>query len=353
LDEIFASKEIERLIKFSLDHNLLDKNDKIPARNALLDLLHINQPYIGQVLCVPDSPAPMLENLTEYAAQKRLIPDNTITWRDLFDTRIMGCLMLRQSEVIKSFFDIAKCQGVQKATDYFYRLSIDSNYIRMDRMNKNLYWETPTEYGPIEITINLSKPEKDPKDIAAARELPEAGYPRCLLCIENLGYAGNLNHPARENLRVIPVTLSGEQWYLQYSPYIYYNEHCIAFHQDHIPMKISDKTFARLFDFIEQFPHYFIGSNADIPIVGGSILSHEHFQGGHHKFPMEKAEMDREFLHPSFPDVRVGIVKISSISRSSCCSLPGSTASPMTSISPIFSFFIWCSSRCGWKIPSG
>lgn len=305
-----AAMEIERLLKYGIEHHMIDKQDVIQVRNGLLDLLKVTEPYFGEVdEAVPDRPTEILDKLLDYAAEKGLIPDNTVTWRDLFDAKIMGCLMPRQSEVIKEFRKTAEENGIQSATDDFYRLSMDSNYIRMDRIEKNLYWETETDYGSIEITINLSKPEKDPKDIAAAKALPQSNYPKCLLCIENVGYAGNINHPARQNHRVIPVTLNGEQWYFQYSPYVYYNEHCIVFYEQHVPMKISDKTIVRLFDFIEQFPHYFIGSNADLPIVGGSILNHEHFQGGRHVFPMEKAPIEESFIHPAYPEVKAGIVK--------------------------------------------
>jgi UDPglucose--hexose-1-phosphate uridylyltransferase len=304
-----ASLEIEKLLKFGLKHKLIESEDVIPSRNALMDLLKINEPYDGEVEeSTEDSPHDILENLLNYAVNQGMI-ENTVTMRDLFDTKMMGILMPRQSEVIKRFWDTARCEGIKSATDQFYRLSIDSNYIRMDRINKNLYWQVETGYGPIEITINLSKPEKDPKEIAAARKMPQMNYPKCLLCLENVGYAGNMNHPARQNHRVIPLNLNGEQWYLQYSPYVYYNEHCIVFYREHIPMHISEKTFARLFDFIEQFPHYFIGSNADLPIVGGSILNHEHFQGGRHEFPMEKAAIEERFIHPKYPNVKAGIVK--------------------------------------------
>lgn len=307
---IQASREIERLLKFALNHGLIEHEDIIPSRNALMDLLKIREPYGGDVEDEAlESPVPILENLLNYGAQVGILGDNTITWRDLLDTRIMGLLMPRQSEVTRMFWDTAKSKGIEAATDWFYRLSIDSNYIRMDRIRKNLYWQVGTEYGPIEITINLSKPEKDPRDIAAARQMPQTNYPKCLLCVENVGYAGNVNHPARQNHRVIPMTLNNEQWYFQYSPYVYYNEHCIVFHEKHIPMQISEKTFVRLFDFIEKMPHYFIGSNADLPVVGGSILNHEHFQGGRHEFPMEKAPIEEKFTHPKYSEIKAGIVK--------------------------------------------
>lgn len=310
MDKKFAAIEIERLLKFAEKFNLLEKDDIIPSRNALIDILQLKEPYEGDIESnIPDSPSTILNKLLDYCAETGILKDNTITCRDLFDTRIMGLLMPRQSSVIKDFWRTRESQGIEKATDNFYALSRNSNYIRMDRIDKNLYWETETEYGNLEITINLSKPEKDPKEIAAARQLLQNSYPKCLLCIDNAGYAGNLNHPARQNLRVIPVTLNREQWYFQYSPYVYYNEHCIVFHGQHIPMKISDNTLLRLFDFIDLFPHYFIGSNADLPIVGGSILNHEHFQGGRHTFPMEKAAIDTCFTHPLYPGINAGIVK--------------------------------------------
>lgn len=310
MENINAAYEIERLLLFGLKANLIEKLDMIPVRNELLGLLKINEPYDGEVHEENlESPAGILHKLLDYAAVQGILPDNTLTCRDLLDAKIMGLLMPRQSEVSQWFWNSAAKEGIEKATDKFYKLSQDSNYIRMDRIKKNLYWTGETEYGALEITINLSKPEKDPKEIEAAKNMPESNYPRCLLCLENVGYGGNLNHPARQNHRVIPLTLDNEAWYFQYSPYVYYNEHCIAFHENHIPMKISDKTFKRLFDFIELFPHYFIGSNADLPIVGGSILVHEHFQGGCHVFPMEEAPVEKEFAHKDFEDVRIGIVK--------------------------------------------
>ena len=301
---------IERLLQFALKHKLIEKLDIIPTRNALLDLLQINEPY-GEVICDEDleSPVVILENLLDYSNQVGIIKDNTLTSRDLLDARIMGLLMPRESEVVRNFFETYEKQGSKKATDDYYKLSKASNYIRMDRIAKNLYWEAPTEYGELEITVNLSKPEKDPKEIAASKLRPQSEYPKCLLCIENVGFAGHVNHPARQNHRVIPITLGKEQWDLQYSPYVYYNEHCIVFHEKHVPMKISEKTFIRLFDFVEQFPHYFVGSNADLPIVGGSILSHEHFQGGRHVFPMEKAISESKFKNKSYSNVKASIVK--------------------------------------------
>ncbi|WP_163192901.1 UDP-glucose--hexose-1-phosphate uridylyltransferase [Clostridium thermarum] len=305
-----CAKEIERLLNFAVRNNLIEKYDIVQTRNSLLELFKLTEPYTGKVEEeIGDSPADILENLLDYAAELGLLEVNTTTYRDLLDAKIMGLLMPRQSEVIRRFETTAREKGIKSATDDFYVLSKASNYIRMDRIEKNLYWQSPTDYGNIEITINLSKPEKDPRDIAAAKALPQSNYPKCLLCIENVGFAGNVNHPARQNHRVIPVTVAEEQWYLQYSPYVYYNEHCILFKGEHEPMQITDKTFRRLLDFIEQFPHYFIGSNADLPIVGGSILSHEHFQGGRHVFPMETAPEEVWFTHSKYKDVKVSIVK--------------------------------------------
>jgi len=227
----------------------------------------------------------------------------------LLDARIMGLLMPRPSEAAAAFERTKSAEGIEAATDAFYNMSIDSNYIRMDRIRKNQLWLHETDYGKLEITINLSKPEKDPKEIALLRTLPQARYPKCLLCADNVGYAGRADHPARQNLRVLPLALQNEQWFFQYSPYVYYNEHSIVFKGKHEPMAISHTSFARLLDFVDQMPHYFIGSNADLPIVGGSILSHDHFQAGHHTFPMETAPVEALFTDPALPGVSFGIVK--------------------------------------------
>ncbi len=310
MKNINAAFEIERLLQFAKKHSIIEALDVIPSRNSLLDLLQLSEPFEGDVDEENlESAAFIIDNLLDYAAEKGLLTEDSMTYRDLFDARIMGLLMPRESEVARKFSETAKNSGIQKATDDFYALSQASNYIRMDRISKNLYWLAETEFGNLEITINLSKPEKDPKEIAASRLRPQSNYPKCLLCLENVGFAGHINHPARQNHRVIPVTLGGEPWYFQYSPYVYYNEHCILFHEKHVPMKISEKSFERLFDFVEQFPHYFIGSNADLPIVGGSILSHDHFQGGHHVFPMEEAETVMSFSHEAYPSVKASIVK--------------------------------------------
>lgn len=310
MSSINAAKEVERLLNFALQQKMIEDLDIIPSRNALMDLLQLSQPYEGEVINESlASAVEILDNLLDYSHEIGLLPENTVTYRDLLDAKIMGLLMPRQSEVVRSFKNTVKQQGIVNATDDFYSLSKASNYIRMDRIGKNLYWLAPTEYGKLEITVNLSKPEKDPKEIAAAKARPQSNYPKCLLCLENVGYAGHINHPARQNHRVLPLDLAGEQWYFQYSPYVYYNEHCILFHEKHVPMKISEKTFERLFYFVEQFPHYFIGSNADLPIVGGSILTHEHFQGGRHMFPMEEAPIINKYINTNYPSVKAGIVK--------------------------------------------
>ncbi|ULL13232.1 UDP-glucose--hexose-1-phosphate uridylyltransferase [Paenibacillus sp. H1-7] len=305
-----AAYTIEQLLQFGIRHKLLEPIDAYAARNALLELLSVSEPYGGETDgAEADSPVPLLESLLDYAAETGILEDNNTTLRDLLDAKIMGCLMPRQSEVARRFWTTAKQDSVEQATDEFYRLCIDSNYIRVDRIAKNQYWLAPTEYGDMEITVNLSKPEKDPKEIAMLKNAPQSHYPKCLLCIENIGYAGRLNHPARQNLRVIPLELDGEPWYFQYSPYVYYNEHSIIFDREHRPMKTSKQTFYRLLDFIDQFPHYFIGSNADLPIVGGSILNHDHFQGGKHQFPMEKSPVELSLTHSDYPNVKLGIVK--------------------------------------------
>lgn len=302
--------DLALLVRFGRENGLLGEGDDIVATNALLDLFQLAEPYEGEL---PEereeTPVGILERILDFAADTGLLPANTTGYRDLLDARIMGLLMPRQSEVARDFWNTAREASIEKATDDFYRMSINSNYIRMDRIKKNGYWLAPTEYGDLEITINLSKPEKDPKEIAAERNLPQSKYPKCLLCVENVGYAGRLNHPARQNHRIIPLALDGQAWFFQYSPYVYYNEHCIILCGEHIPMKVSRQTFVRLLDFIAQFTHYFIGSNADLPIVGGSILNHDHFQGGRHVFPMEKAPIEAAYAYPEMPGVKIGRVK--------------------------------------------
>ncbi|GLX66283.1 UDP-glucose--hexose-1-phosphate uridylyltransferase [Paenibacillus glycanilyticus] len=300
---------IDRLVQFALRQGMIEPLDVNFSRNALLDLFKFTEPHEGDIPEEQlDSPVSLLEPLLDYGYSIGLIEDNILTYRDLLDARIMGLLMPRPSEAAAAFRRTTAEEGIKAATDAFYKLSIDSNYIRMDRINKNKYWQHETEHGALEITINLSKPEKDPKEIALLKTLPQAHYPKCLLCEQNVGYAGRADHPARQNLRVLPLTLDNQQWYFQYSPYVYYNEHSIVFKGVHEPMVISHGTFKRLLDFVEQFPHYFIGSNADLPIVGGSILSHDHFQAGRHTFPMEKANTTATYTDPSVPGVRFNIV---------------------------------------------
>nr|WP_209978087.1 UDP-glucose--hexose-1-phosphate uridylyltransferase [Paenibacillus eucommiae] len=305
-----VSYTLERLLQFARQQAMLEQLDLYTARNALLDLFGIAEPYTGKL---PDerleSPTELLESLLDDAYEAGLLAENIATYRDLLDAKIMGLLLPRPSEVANRFWETGRLEGMEAATEAFYRQSINSNYIRMDRIAKNAYWLSATEYGELEITINLSKPEKDPKEIALLKTLPQSHYPKCLLCIDNVGYAGRIDHPARQNLRVIPLKLNGEPWHLQYSPYVYYREHSIIFHQHHIPMKTSELTFSRLLDFVDQFPHYFIGSNADLPIVGGSILNHDHFQGGHHRFAMEKAPIESMFTHAEYASIKAAIVK--------------------------------------------
>ena len=251
----------------------------------------------------------ILRRMCDYAYGHGLIAENGVVYRDLFDTRIMSMLMPRPSEIIRKFRELYETESPRAATDYYYKLSRDSDYIRRYRIARDMKWIAPTKYGDLDITINLSKPEKDPKAIAAAKNAKQSGYPKCLLCRENEGYAGRINHPARQNHRIIPVTINGSQWGFQYSPYVYYNEHCIVFNFQHVPMKIDHAAFCKLFDFVKQFPHYFVGSNADLPIVGGSILSHDHFQGGHYEFAMAKAPVERSFTIDGFEDITAGVVK--------------------------------------------
>ena len=299
--------QIERLIRFGLSQGLVGKLDAVVARNTLLDLFGQSEPYAG---ALPpehlDTPTEILEPLLDLAGELGLYDKEVYALRVNFEARIMGALMPRESEVCDRFWQLYRAEGPRAATSYFYHLCIVSNYIRTAQIAKNIQWEYPCRYGTLEITINLTKPEKDPKTIALERLQPASSYPKCMLCIENIGYAGRVNFPARQNHRVVPVTLDGEQWYLQYSPYVYYNEHCIVFGEDHEPMAISQKTFTRLFDFVTQFPHYTCGSNADLPIVGGSILSHNHFQGGNYPFPMQSAGFQQRYRCDGFDKITIG-----------------------------------------------
>lgn len=302
-------KQIERLVQYGIRTQLIDNQDAHYVRNGLLDLLQVAGPYVGELeeSELPQAPEEVVPALLDAAFELGLFPENTTTYRDLWDAKLMGYFVARPSEVNARYAALA-AEHPEQATDYFYRLAVDSNYIRMDRIRNNLAWKSPTRYGQLDITINLSKPEKDPREIAAERNAPRSDYPKCLLCSTNVGYAGRVNHPARQNLRVLPVELNSEAWFMQYSPYVYYNEHCIVLHSEHVPMKITEATFARLVDFVKQVPHYFVGSNADLPIVGGSILTHDHFQGGRYSFAMMQAPKRGTFSHATYPEVEVAVV---------------------------------------------
>ncbi|MEE3480798.1 MAG: UDP-glucose--hexose-1-phosphate uridylyltransferase [Lachnospiraceae bacterium] len=301
------SGDIKRLVNYGIESGLMDECERIYATNLLLDCFREDE-YVDEDISGKSTELEDILNDLLAEAVKRGLCEDSIVYRDLFDTRLMNCLTPRPAEVQRVFFEKYK-ESPQAATDYFFNLSRKSNYIRAARVARDLKWTIDTDYGTLDITINLSKPEKDPKAIAAARNAKQSAYPKCQLCMENEGYAGRVNHPARENHRVIPITINGGKWGFQYSPYVYYNEHCIVFNGQHIPMKIEKATFEKLFDFIDLFPHYFLGSNADLPIVGGSILSHDHFQGGHYTFAMEKAPVIQKFTVKGFEDVKAGIVK--------------------------------------------
>lgn len=308
---------IKKLVTYGMETGLISEEEKIYSTNLILDVLKLDDYEESEENYEKVELEPVLKELLDYAVEKGLIEDSVV-YRDLFDTRLMNCLVPRPSQVIKTFKE-KYAASPEEATNYYYKLSRDSDYIRRYRVCKDMKWVTKTEYGDIDITINLSKPEKDPKAIAAAKLAKQSGYPKCQLCRENEGYAGRTNHPARENHRIIPITINGGQWGFQYSPYVYYNEHCIVFNGQHVPMKVERATFVKLFDFIKLFPHYFIGSNADLPIVGGSILSHDHFQGGNYEFAMAKAPVEREFTVKGYEDVKAGIVKWPlSVIRLSC-----------------------------------
>ena len=299
---------VSKLVSYALRTGLIQPCEKDWAVNTILDVLKLDS-YTdpcqdwGEVEL-----APVLDELLDDAYQRGVLTENSVVYRDLFDTEIMGRLTPRPAQVIEKFQTLYRVSP-EKATDWYYKFSQDTNYIRRDRIAKDMQWKAPTEYGDLDITINLSKPEKDPKAIAAAKNLPASAYPRCQLCAENEGYAGRVNHPARQNHRIVPITINGSPWFLQYSPYVYYNEHCICLNSVHTPMKIDRACFGKLLDFVGQFPHYFVGSNADLPIVGGSILAHDHFQGGRYTFAMEKAPVEATFAFPGFEDVEAGIVK--------------------------------------------
>ena len=302
------NEAITKLVDYAVQEGLVEETEVNWAVNTILDVLKLDDytpvPWDYQQVAL----APVLEALLDDAYERGVLAENSVVYRDLFDTEIMGRLIPRPAEVIDKFQKLC-ARNPKRATDWYYEFSQSTNYIRRDRIAKDVQWKAPTEYGELDITINLSKPEKDPKAIAAAKNLPASAYPRCQLCAENEGYAGRVNHPARQNHRIVPITINGSPWFLQYSPYVYYNEHCICLNSQHVPMKIDRACFAKLLDFVRQFPHYFVGSNADLPIVGGSILAHDHFQGGHYTFAMERAPVETHFTFPGFEDVEAGIVK--------------------------------------------
>ena len=307
---------IRELVRYGLATGLIEQEDTIYTANRLLELFGLDEledadtPITADQSEEPELVAKLesvLKDMLDYAEENGLLENDSVVYRDLFDTKIMSTLVARPSEIIRTF-RAHYANSPQEATDYFYKFSQDTDYIRRYRVCRDQKWVAHTKYGDLDITINLSKPEKDPKAIAAARNAKQSAYPKCQLCVENEGYAGRVNHPARQNHRIIPITINNSDWGFQYSPYVYYNEHCIVFNSKHIPMKIEHDTFVKLFDFVKLFPHYMLGSNADLPIVGGSILSHDHFQGGHYEFPMAKADVDREFTVKGFEDVKAGVV---------------------------------------------
>ncbi len=301
-------ENIRHLVDYGIRTGLTPECERIYTTNLLLDLFHEDNYEEPEAVAYgsPDLET-ILANLLNIAVERGIIEDNVV-YRDLFDTKLMNCLLPRPAQVQAAFWE-KYAIFPEKATDYYYKFSQDSDYIRRYRVAKDLKWKVDSPYGEIDITINLSKPEKDPKAIAAARNAAASSYPKCQLCMENEGYAGRVNHPARENHRIIPITINQSNWGFQYSPYVYYNEHCIVFNGEHVPMKIDRAAFTKLFDFIKLFPHYFLGSNADLPIVGGSILSHDHFQGGHYTFAMAKAKIELPVTIPGYEDVEAGIVK--------------------------------------------
>ena len=306
------NENIKKLVEYGIETGLTPECERIYTTNLLLEMFHEDSYEDVEVEKIPvDDDGEGLEQvLSELLAEavKRGIIEDSIGYRDLFDTKMMNCLLPRPAQVQKEFWEHYG-HSPEEATAYYYKFSRDSDYIRRYRVKKDMKWKVESPYGEIDITINLSKPEKDPKAIAAAKNAKNNSYPKCQLCMENEGYAGRLDHPARENHRIIPITINGGEWGFQYSPYVYYNEHCIVFNGQHIPMKIDRAAFTKLFDFVKQFPHYFLGSNADLPIVGGSILSHDHFQGGHYEFAMAKAPVEREITFKGYEDVKAGIVK--------------------------------------------
>ena len=299
---------IGKLVDYAVRNGLIDSCDRIWAINSILEVMKLDSCTVPAETDGDIDLAAVLDELCDDAYARGVLAENSVVYRDLFDTALMGRLTPPPHEVRAKFGALLE-QDARAATDWYYKLSQDTNYIRRDRIAKDMQWKAATPYGELDITINLSKPEKDPKAIAAAKNLPASNFPRCLLCKENEGYAGRVNHPARQNHRVVPVAINESPWYLQYSPYVYYNEHCIVFNAEHTPMKIDRACFRKLLDFVTQFPHYFVGSNADLPIVGGSILAHDHFQGGHYTFAMERAPVEKPVTFKGYEDVAAGIVK--------------------------------------------
>lgn len=302
------SKLINELVNYGINNKLVAEADTVYVTNRLLELFEVSEYIEPEEAATPRELNLILEDMMSYAHENGILEEDTITMKDLFDTKIMGMITPAPSVVRKEFNSLYK-NSPKEATDYYYAFSQATNYIRKDRIAKDEKWVTQTEFGPIDITINLSKPEKDPRDIAKAGQAKKSGYPACLLCKENEGYAGHFSHPARQNHRIIPIKLAGDDYNLQYSPYVYYNEHCIIFNDKHTPMKIDKAVFIKILDFVKLFPHYTAGSNADLPIVGGSILSHDHFQGGGYVFAMAKAPYESNFTLPGFEDLTAGIVK--------------------------------------------
>lgn len=301
------NKLIFSLTEYAEKKGLINEYDKCYCVNRLLEILGLDE--YKKPECAPiESIDEILDGFCDWAYEKGLIEGNSTDYRDLFDTKIMGAVTPFPSTVIERFKTLYE-QSPESATEFYYGLSKATNYIRESRVKKDMKWIYESEYGALDITINLSKPEKDPKAIAAAKAMVQSGYPSCLLCVENEGYAGRLNHPARQNHRIIPVTLAGEDWYMQYSPYVYYNEHCISFSKEHIPMRVDRVTLQRALDFVDLLPHYFMGSNAGLPVVGGSILTHNHMQGGRYTFAMERAPIEKELFFDGFVDIKAGIVK--------------------------------------------
>lgn len=320
------NRAITELVNYAVDCGLIEEGDTAYATGRIMKLLALDD-YTYEPAGEKRALAAILDDILDYAAEKKLIANNSVVYRDLFDTELMGVFVARPSEVVARFTELYR-KSPSLATDYFYKLSCDSNYIRRDRIARDLKWKVSSEYGEIDITVNLSKPEKDPKAIAAAKKLAQSGYPKCALCHENEGYAGTVAKAPRANLRQIPFDMSGADWYLQYSPYVYYNEHCIALSAKHEPMQINDATFDKLLGFVERFPHYFIGSNADLPIVGGSILTHDHMQGGRYEFAMERAAEKCKISFKGFENVNscllkwpMSVIRISSENKSELSAL--------------------------------